>query len=254
MALSHLRRYFCSNKAPITQNIKQPHGYYAFKPPDPNTYLSTTSKLKVLPLTTIVDALWTLKYPQPMVHGINKITKEEQYENYVGLAITLRFVPFRNDLMSYKPNGYDSPEYYAFNMVDNGANNYKYSIAMETVGQYESIGGDIKLSMLKNSKNISTIICDGGIRDIGTVATYNIPIYASSITCKQGPSTQIPWSVNEVINLNGNIVCCPFDYIVADKYNVIVVPQLNVNQVIGIADIRETIEEGLKLEIDNNYG
>eukprot|EP01083_Nonionella_stella_P312708 1119449_1 len=110
---------------------------------------------------------------------------------------------------------------------------------METVGPYESVGGDIKLSMLKNSTNISTIICDGGIRDIDTVKQYNIPIYASSITCKQGPATQIPWSVNEVININNNIACTPFDFVVADQYNVIIVPQYNINKVIGIADVRE---------------
>eukprot|EP01083_Nonionella_stella_P017025 47539_1 len=252
--LNHIRRCFSSiNQSIVTgTSHAQPHGYYNFKAPQWNSYLSAMEKLKKLPLTTIVDALWTLQYPQPMLQGINKITTESQTENHVGLAITLRFVPYRNDLMNYKPKGYESPEYFAFNMVEHEANGYKYSIVMETVGAYESVGGDIKLSMLQSSQNLSCIVCDGGIRDIETVQHYNIPIYAASVTCKQGPATQIPWSVNEVICLNNNIVCTPYDYIVADKYNVVVVPQCNVDKVIQIADIRETIEDVIKLEVDKN--
>ena len=234
------------------KSISQPHGYYGFTAPTLETYTSSTNKLKTLPLTTIVDALWTLKYPQPMIHDIKKITKEQQTDNHVGLAITVRFIPWRNDLMPLKPKGYESPEYAAFSMVTSSGTDYKYSIVMETVGPYESIGGDIKLSMLKQNKNIASIICDGGIRDIDTVKEYDIPIYASSITCKQGPATQIPWSVNEVINLPGNVAVAPYDFIVADEYNVVVVPQVCVDKVIGIADVRETIEEVIKMEIENN--
>ena len=248
MSLPHLRRCFCSS----AHSFPQPHAFYGFKPPKAHEFESASKKLEKLPLTTLVDALWTLKYPSPMIHGINKITKEPQTINHVGLAITLRFVPFRNDLMTLKPAKYESPEYKAFAMVNSDEmRDYKCSIVMETVGKYESIGGDIKLSMLKNSKNVCSIVCDGGIRDIETVQAYNIPIYASSITCKQGPATQIPWSMNEVVCV-GNVVCAPYDYVVADEYNVIVVPQCNVNAVIGIAEVREAIEEIIKTEIEKN--
>ena len=153
--------------------------------------------------------------------------------------------------MLLKPKGPESPEYFAFNLVDrNNRDKYKYSIVMETCGPYESIGGDIKLSMLTKSLSISCIISDGGIRDIDTVSEYNIPIYVSSITCKQAPATQIPWSVNEVINLTGNVACGPYDFVVADQYNVVIVPQACINKVIGIADIRENIEEVIKMETE----
>merc|ERR1719445_2373173 len=131
-------------------------------------------------------------------------------------------------------------------------NGYECTLVMQTVGKYESIGGDIKLSMLKNCKNLSALVCDGGIRDIETVKTYNIPIYASSVTCKQGPATQIPWTCNDVIAVGGDIACAPFDYVIGDEHNVIIVPQNNVDTIICIAEIRETVEECIKMEIGNN--
>ena len=65
---------------------------------------------KALPLTTIIDALWTLNYPQSQLNGLQKMTDDNNIA--IGYATTLRFVPFRPDIITtYKAGGSNSPEY-----------------------------------------------------------------------------------------------------------------------------------------------
>ena len=63
-------------------------------------------------------------------------------------------------------------------------------ICISAVGSNDSIGGDIKLSIL-NDNSSAGLITDGSVRDIETISkNYNFPVWGYSATCKQGPATQ----------------------------------------------------------------
>ena len=77
----------------------------------------------------------------------------------VGRAVTLRFVPQRPDIAASKPAGTESPEYEAFEQT--GPNE---CVVMESVGPWESVGGDIKFLRLKQL-GCAGLVTDGSVRD-----------------------------------------------------------------------------------------
>ena len=105
-------------------------------------------KLGCLSTQALIDGLWVMGWPTSHIMGARPLT--EGQKKLVGRAITLQFAPARPDIAADKPGGTESPEYEAFELV-----NGKEVIVMQSVGPWESVGGDIKflrLAQLKVSK------------------------------------------------------------------------------------------------------
>ena len=63
-------------------------------------------------------------------------------------------------------------------------------VCISAVGPNESIGGDIKLSILNENK-AGGLVTDGSVRDLDTIERYyNFAVWGHNGTCKQGPATQ----------------------------------------------------------------
>ena len=191
---------------------------------------------------SIIDAMSILDWPQTMIHGSRPLFPGRKI---CGLAVTLRFVLFRKDLLQDLPNGSDSPEYRAFELCGP-----EKVLVVSSVGPWESIGGDIKFLRLYQKK-VAGIVTDGSIRDSNSIRDYQIPVYAHSSTAKQGPGVMLPWSVNEPINCGG-ILVREGDIILGDDDGVVVLPQKISSEVLDIATKRIEIEEVVKNELQIN--
>ncbi len=204
----------------------------------------TLETLKTIPTPTLIDALWVQKWPQAYIHGARPLHPEKKM---AGRAVTLRFVPFRDDLAADKPGGEDSPEYVAFELCGPGE-----VLVASAVGPWESVGGDIKFLRLKQ-RSVGGLVTDGSVRDSEVLRGYGYPVYSHSTTAKQGPAVMLPWGVQEPINCGG-ILVRPGDAVVGDEDGVVVVPHSMVDDVIRIAREREAVEEVIKAELEANPG
>ena len=84
----------------------------------PPIYDETIEILKTIPTPTLIDALWVMKWPPSYIHGARPLHSGMKM---AGRAVTLRFVPWRNDIWDDMPKGLESPEYVAVELCGPGA-------------------------------------------------------------------------------------------------------------------------------------
>eukprot|EP00927_Polykrikos_kofoidii_P071060 TRINITY_DN67395_c0_g1_i1.p1 TRINITY_DN67395_c0_g1~~TRINITY_DN67395_c0_g1_i1.p1 ORF type:complete len:330 (+),score=24.36 TRINITY_DN67395_c0_g1_i1:121-1110(+) len=242
------RRFAVSSMVPSWARTPGVDAERGFSNAAMSRHLSTSAdllgELRKLATQSVVDALWVMGYPQSMIHGARPLGPDMRC---VGNAVTVGFVPFRNDLMRDKPGGESSPEYVAFELC--GPNEV---LVMSSVGPWESVGGDIKFLRLKQ-RQVGGLVTDGSVRDTDELLRYGFPVFSHSTTAKQGPAVMVPWTVNDVINC-GSVAVRPGDAIVGDQDGVVVVPHCEVESVIRIAGEREAVEEIIKEELLANPG
>jgi len=201
-------------------------------------------KLGALSTQALVDGLWVMGWPNAQINGSRALDSKMKC---VGRAVTLKFVPARPDIAQDKPAGGDSPEYEAFELC--GPNEV---LCMESVGPWESVGGDIKFLRLKQLE-IGGLVTNGSVRDTDEVLNYGFPCFTHSTTACQGPAAMQPWKCNDLISLNGTVVR-PGDAIIGDQDGVVCVPAKVAEMVYNIAHGREEIEEIVKEELIKNPG
>ncbi|KQM84222.1 fumarylacetoacetate hydrolase family protein [Agromyces sp. Leaf222] len=153
----------------------------------------------------------------------------------VGLAKTLRFVPFRPDLFATHGGGFNAQKL-AFDTVEPGE-----VLVIEARGERGTgTVGDV-LALRAQVRGAAGIVTDGGVRDFDAVAGFEIPVFS------QGPHPSVlgrrhvPWEVDVTIACGGAAVQ-PGDVIVGDGDGVIVIPPQLVVEVVAEAVAQEAEE------------
>ena len=203
------------------------------------------NKLGSLSTQALIDGLWVMGWPTSHIMGARPLT--EGQPKTIGRAITIQFVPQRPDIMKDKPPGMESPEYEAFELAGP-----KEVVVMNSVGPWESVGGDIKFLRLMQKK-VAGLVTDGSVRDTAVLRGYGFPVFSHSTTPRQGPHEHQPWACNVVINCGG-VTVRPGDAIIGDQDGVVVIPAAVAQDVYDIAHSREIIEDVVKTELEQNPG
>ncbi|MET4158852.1 fumarylacetoacetate hydrolase family protein [Agromyces sp. PvR057] len=153
----------------------------------------------------------------------------------VGLAKTLRFVPFRPDLFATHGGGFNAQKL-AFDTVAPGE-----VLVIEARGERGTgTVGDV-LALRAQVRGAAGIVTDGGVRDFDAVAGFEIPVFS------QGPHPSVlgrrhvPWEVDVTIACGGAAVQ-PGDVIVGDGDGVVVIPPHLVEEVVAEAVAQEAEE------------
>jgi len=158
----------------------------------------------------------------------------------VGRAVTLRFLPQRPDLQEEMRNRDISPEYEAMELCGPGD-----VLVMDALNlPYASTGGDVKFSRLK-FKKAEGLVTDGAVRDLKTLRTYGIGIFARNTTPTAGPTLILPYEVNVPISC-ARVLVRPGDVIFGDDDGVVVIPATFVAEFLEEAREKEAIEEWIK--------
>ena len=197
--------------------------------------------LRELPAAAALDALDGMGYTNTQMLGVRSLIPGQKL---VGRAVTVRFVPSRPDLRAKVIGGSESAEYRAMELCGPGD-----VLVMDAMGWWQpSSAGDIKLLRLKR-RGAEGLVTDGSVRDLATLRTYGIGIFAAGETNKTMPSIMLPYDVNVAVQCGGVLVM-PGDYLTADDGGVVVVPQQLVDEVVAKAREHEALEEVIKRQLE----
>ncbi len=148
---------------------------------------------------------------------IDRLTSTRPDARLVGLARTLRFIPFREDLFAASGGGYNAQKR-AFDSL--GPDDV---LVIEARGETGTgTVGDI-LALRAQVRGAAGIVTDGGVRDIHAVAALDIPTYYANPHPAVLGRKHVPWDTDLTIACGGAAVQ-PGDVIVGDADGVIVIP------------------------------
>ena len=201
-------------------------------------------QLKKINSSAFVDVMARQFDYDPRYILMDNVKPLNKTERLVARAVTVKYLPARPDLDALKPKDDKSPEYAAFELA--GPGDVIVMDSMETT--LMSIGGDIKFLRLKQ-RGVDGLVCDGGVRDMGSVEKYNIGIWAYGKTSNLGTKIGTPFSTNEPVKVDG-ILVMPGDYIVADNDGVVVIPRVIAKEVAQAAIEYDKLEEWIKDKLD----
>ena len=149
-----------------------------------------------------------------------------------GPALTISFLPYREDLYDPKHN-FGS----LFYRATEGAARQKV-LVMATNGYPDiSIGGATKFSRLQNH-GMAGILTDGRIRDFDHLSKFDFVAYCRGEAVRWGGDTIMPFLTNVPVSLGGATVV-PGDYVYADQSGAVIVPA---------SVLRRVLEEAVGIE------
>ena len=206
--------------------------------PDDAAILDT---LRALPSAVCLDVLDGMGNVGAQMQGVHSLIPGQKL---VGRAVTMRFVPSRPDLRAEVIGGMESAEYRAMEAC--GSGDVLVMDAMRLGGP--SSAGDIKLWRLKQ-RGAEGVVTDAGVRDLTTLKTYGIGIFAARETNMTMPSHMLPYETQVAIQCGG-ILVRPGDYITADEGGVVVIPRRLAAEVIAKAMEYERLEAAVKRQLE----
>lgn len=153
---------------------------------------------------------------------------------FIGPAVTLRFVPIREDFTTtasaVSPGGRLHGK---LDAIPSG------SVVVMDMGQDETSGaiGDIIAARLV-AEGVAGVVADGGMRDVGVIADMALPVWSKAAAPPPSPRSLMAVGFQETIGCGG-VMVEPGDFVMADPSGVVVIPQ-------GLID--HVAEEGLEHE------
>ncbi|GAB3618360.1 hypothetical protein GCM10027416_29170 [Okibacterium endophyticum] len=154
----------------------------------------------------------------------------------VGVARTLRFIPFRPDLFAEHGGGFNAQKR-AFDTVGPG------EVIVIDARQDRTSGtvGDV-LALRAQHRGAAGIVTDGGIRDFEQVASFDIPTFSQGAHPSVLGRRHVPWETDVAIGC-GRATVVPGDVIVGDGDGVIVIPRALAAEMAAEAVAQEAEDE-----------
>jgi len=164
---------------------------------------------------------------------------------FIGPAVTLRFVPIREDITTTASAV--SPGGRLHGKLDTLP---KGSVLVMDMGQDETSGaiGDIIAARLV-ALGVVGVVADGGMRDIGVISDMALPVWSKSAAPPPSPRSLMAVGFQETIGCGG-VMVEPGDIVMADPSGVVVVPQALVQEVADHGLEHEEIEVWIKGQIE----
>jgi len=214
-------------------------------------------KMQTLGAATACAKLHQMGIRRSYIEGPTSLTPGMRV---VGSALTLQFMPQREDLVTDMVNqaGGVEQEY-----VERNTALWK---VLETVkpgdvlviqaygSKFSGCLGDILVRYFK-LKGGAGIVVDGSIRDADKIRAMGIPVWCTGTTPHYASQTELfPWAYDVPVAVGGAL-CLPGDFIVADDDGPVVVPQALAPQVYQSAQdhqewevfSRERLDQGARL-------
>ncbi len=164
---------------------------------------------------------------------------------FIGPAVTLRFVPIREDLTTTASAV--SPGGRLHGKLDTLP---KGSVLVMDMGQDETSGaiGDIIAARLV-AQGVAGVVADGGMRDIGVISDMALPVWSKAAAPPPSPRSLMAVGFQETIGCGG-VMVEPGDIVMADPSGVVIVPETLVQEVADHGLEHEEIEVWIKGQIE----
>lgn len=153
-----------------------------------------------------------------------------------GVAVTIRFLPYREDLFQEDANSFARCFYAAIGDEPQGK-----VVVFDSAGYGStSVGGGTKLSRLHNT-GVAGLITDARLRDFCELAEYDPVFYCAGETVRAGTAELMPDAANVPVVLGG-VTVVPGDYVYADSSGAVIIPARHFDEVWAAATEIETNE------------
>lgn len=158
----------------------------------------------------------------------------------VGPALTLQFMPQREDLASGLGQEYVERHTALWEVLET-VQPGDVLVIQAFGSRFAGCIGDI-LARYFARKGGAGIIVDGRVRDAGRIRELGIPVWSTGTTPHYASQTDLfPWAYNVPVAVGGAL-CMPGDLVVADDDGPVVVPTGLVGSVVGAAQDQEQWE------------
>lgn len=172
------------------------------------------SQLDGVAVATVSAALRKRGYVDIFIDGVHP---NHEGDRILGVAKTLRFIPFRPDLFKAYGAGFNAQKR-AFDTVEPGE-----VLVVEARGVPETgTVGDV-LALRAQVRGAAGIVTDGGVRDFAAVQEFDIPVFSQGAHPSVLGRKHVPWETDVTIACGGAAVQ-PGDVIFGDRDGVIVIP------------------------------
>lgn len=146
-----------------------------------------------------------------------------------GRAVTIRFVPFREDVFDAQVNNFARLFYQAV-----PAHSEETVLVLDSGGHPDiSVGGGTKFSRLQNRK-LAGLLTDGRLRDFGELERYKPVFYCGGETVKAGTADLMPIAANVPVVIGG-VTVLPGDFVYADAAAAVIIPSMLVDEAFQLA-------------------
>lgn len=166
------------------------------------------------------------------------------HDKMVGTAVTVRFVPSREDLKRLYPHEKGLTAEYAAIEAAKAGDILVYD-AMGRVGN--ALVGDIMATRLKIRGGLGFVI-DGAGRDCAGLQGVGVNVYGRGFQATPGPAASLAAELNVPIQCGGVLVF-PGDLVFADEDGVVVVPQEHISFVLEEARAIRKREEFVRYKL-----
>jgi 4-hydroxy-4-methyl-2-oxoglutarate aldolase len=160
-----------------------------------------------------------------------------------GVAVTIRFLPYRKDLFQEEANSFARCFYAAIGNEPHGK-----VVVLDSAGYGNtSVGGGTKLSRLNNT-GVAGLITDARLRDFRELGEYEPVFYCAGETVRAGTAELMPYAANVPVVLDG-VTIVPGDYVYADFSGAVIIPSTHFDEVWAAATEIEASEVAQKQSI-----
>ncbi len=165
---------------------------------------------------------------------------------FIGPAVTLRFVPIREDYTASASAV--SPGSRLHGALDSLAPG---SVLVMDMGGDDTSGaiGDVIVARLI-ALGVAGVVADGGMRDVGVISEMNLPVWSRAAAPPPSPRSLMAIGFQEIIGCGG-VMVEPDDIVVADTSGVVVIPRLLVEHVADEGLEHEEVEVWIKAQIEH---
>ena len=175
-------------------------------------------------------------------------TPLEQGHHIVGSALTLQFMPQREDIASGMSQEYIERQtalWAVLETVQPGD-----VLVIQAYGSaYTGCLGDMLVRYFKRCGGAG-IVVDGRIRDAARVRELGVPIWCTGTTPHYASQTDLfPWAYDVPVAAGG-VLCLPGDFVVADDDGAVVVPAGKARELVEAAEAHEGWEQFSRLRLD----
>lgn len=203
----------------------------------------TRETLKQISTATITLQLLKRGIRNTYMRGVAPLAPME--DRLVGEAVTLRFIPMREDLATPESLGdKNNPQRVAIDTMPAGA---ILVIDARGVADCASLG-DILAERIKQCGGAG-VVTDGGVRDAAAVAAVGLPVYAAGPAAPASLAAHTPVDRDVPVGCGG-VAVIPGDVIVADGDGVVVIPRALADEVARDGAQQEDIEAFIKLQVE----
>jgi regulator of RNase E activity RraA len=171
----------------------------------------------------------------------------------VGSALTLQFMPQREDLASGLAQEYVE-KHTALWAVMETVQPGDVLVIQAYGSAFSGCVGDMLVRYFKRKGGVG-IVVDGRVRDLGRIKDLGVPIWCTGATPHYASQSELfPWAYDVPVAVGG-VLCLPGDVVVADDDGAVVVPKASADSIVDAARdhqewevfSRERLDEGARL-------